>query len=71
LKGQNLLRHFREIGTWVNWNRTVDQSLHGDPEAEVRGIATAWIPTNEALKTAAERGPNLFINAGAGFLSLL
>jgi len=45
----------------------VDRFLHGDPEAEVRGIATAWIPTNEALKAAAEKGLNLFITHEAAF----
>jgi putative NIF3 family GTP cyclohydrolase 1 type 2 len=62
MKAIDVMNHFREIGTWVNWERTVDSFLHGDPEAEVRGIAVAWIASNAALQEAAEKGLNLFIS---------
>jgi len=54
--------HLQSVGTWVNWDRTVDQILHGDPATEVKGIATGWIATNEAIRRAAEEGLNLFIS---------
>jgi putative NIF3 family GTP cyclohydrolase 1 type 2 len=60
--------HFRSVGRWVDWEKTCDQFLHGDPEAEVRGIATAWIPTNAAVRQAAEKGLNLFITHEPAFL---
>jgi len=49
------------VGTWVNWDKTCDTFRHGDPEAEVSGIATAWIPTNAAIREVAAKGHNLFI----------
>ncbi len=60
MKAKEVLNHFREIGTWVDWNNTCDEFLHGDPEAEVKGIAAAWIATNDALREAADKGLNLF-----------
>jgi len=62
MKAIDVMNHFREIGTWVNWERTVDRFLHGNPEVEVRGIAVAWIASNAALQKAAEKGLNLFIS---------
>lgn len=53
--------HFVETGTWVNWENTCDQFLHGNPDGEVRAIAVAWIATNKAIAEAAEKGANLFI----------
>ena len=61
------MAHFQQVGKWVNWQGTCDQFLHGDPEAEVKSIATAWIPTNEALRTAAEKGHNLFVTHEPAF----
>jgi len=59
---KDVLEHFQSVGTWVNWERTVDRILHGDPATEVRGIATGWIATNEAIRRAADEGLNLFIS---------
>ena len=61
------MRHFQEVGTWVNWETTCDQFLHGDPEREVKGIATAWIPSNKAIKEASKKGFNLFITHEPSF----
>ena len=61
MKAQEIMVHFQEIGKWVNWDNTCDQFLYGEPEIEVSGIATAWIPTNAVLKKATEKGINLFI----------
>ena len=44
--------HFRERGTWVNWERTTDTFKAGDPEKPVRTIAVAWKPSWDALKEA-------------------
>jgi len=62
MKAIDVMNHFREIGTWVNWEKSVDSFLHGDPEVEVRGIAVAWIASNAALQEAAAKKLNLFIS---------
>jgi putative NIF3 family GTP cyclohydrolase 1 type 2 len=54
-------RHMRAVGTWVDWDHTVDTFKAGDPDAEVRGIAVAWQSQWPALKAAHEAGCNLFI----------
>jgi len=61
MRACEVLEHFRSVGTWVNWERTCDQFLHGDPEAEVRGIATTWIASRRVVEQAAARGANLLI----------
>lgn len=67
LKAGQVLDHFCSVGTWVNWDNTVDQFLHGDREAEVTGIACAWIPTNRAIREAGAKGLNLFITHEPAF----
>ena len=64
---KDVMEHFRSVGTWVNWDSTCDQFLHGDPGAELKGIATAWIPTNAALEEAAGKGLNVFISHEPAF----
>jgi putative NIF3 family GTP cyclohydrolase 1 type 2 len=61
MKAAEVLHHFQQIGSWVNWNNSCDRFLHGDPQTEVAGIATGWIPTNEAIKSAHAKGLNLFV----------
>ena len=61
MKASQIHQHFQRIGTWVNWERTNDVFLHGDPEAEVAAVAVGWIPTNDAIERAGRRGINLFI----------
>lgn len=67
MKARDIMVHFQEVGKWVNWDKTCDQFLHGNPDTEVKGIATAWIPTNEAIQEASEKGCNLFITHEPGF----
>lgn len=67
MKAREVLEHFRGVGTWVDWIGTCDQFLHGDPEAQVTGIAVAWIPTNEAIRRAAQMGCSLFITHEPAF----
>ena len=67
MKAKKVMEHFREVGNWVNWDKTCDQFLHGNPDIEVKGIATAWISTNVALKQAADKGLNLFITHEPAF----
>ena len=67
MKANEIREHFREVGHWVDWDNTCDQFLHGDRNMEVKGIATAWIPTNKCLKKAFDRGLNLFITHEPAF----
>jgi len=67
MKASDVMSHFRDVGKWVNWDDTCDQFLHGDPELEVKGIAAAWIPTNDAICQAHEMGCNLFISHEPSF----
>jgi len=61
MKAKEILDHFKSKGTWVDWNRTVDQFLFGDPETEVRGIAVSWMPTLSNLEKAVEAECNIYI----------
>lgn len=38
-----LVAHMRQMGTWVDWDQTVDTFKAGDPQTEVRGIAVSWM----------------------------
>ena len=67
IKAKDIMMHFQEVGQWVDWSNTCDEFLYGDPEAEVKGIATAWIATNEAIQEAADKGCNLFITHEGAF----
>jgi putative NIF3 family GTP cyclohydrolase 1 type 2 len=67
MRARAVLDHFRSVGHWVNWEKTVDRFVYGDPEAEVRGIATTWIPTNEVISEAAKRGLNLLVSHEPAF----
>jgi len=67
MKAVEVLNHFREVGYWVDWDKTCDQFLYGNINIEVRGIATAWIPTNSSLRYAEKRGLNLFITHEGAF----
>jgi len=62
MRVRDLMAHFREIGTWVDWEISVDRVLHGDAETQVRGIAAAWIASEYVARTAAARGLNLIVS---------
>ena len=61
MKAKEILDHFTNVGTWVNWDKTVDQLLYGEPEMEVNGIAVSWMPTFSNLEKAVDEGCNVFI----------
>jgi putative NIF3 family GTP cyclohydrolase 1 type 2 len=63
----DILDHYRSVGTWVDWDRTCDRFLHGDPHVEVRGVVTAWTATNAAIEEAARLGANLFVTHEPAF----
>jgi len=61
MRAKDVMEHFQSVGHWVDWSNTCDQFLHGDPDLELTGIATAWIPTERVIRKAAASGANLFI----------
>jgi putative NIF3 family GTP cyclohydrolase 1 type 2 len=61
VKAIEFRQHCERLAHWVDWSKTVDQFMHGDPEAEVRGIATTWLATDAVLREAARRGLNFVI----------
>jgi len=61
VRASDVDRHMRALGTWVNWEQTVDTFKSGDPECDVRGIAVAWQSQWPTLKAAHAAGCNLFI----------
>jgi putative NIF3 family GTP cyclohydrolase 1 type 2 len=61
MKCINIHEHFRNYGSWLNWDNTTDGFKTGNPEREVHIIAVAWKPSWEALKEAYNRGAELFI----------
>jgi len=48
-------------GGWVDPLKTVDTFKSGDPQAEVRGIAVAWMSYRWALEQALALGCNVFV----------
>jgi len=58
---QDVLDHVRQVGTWVNWEQTVDRVIVGAPDVEVTNAAVAWISSREALAEAARLGCELFV----------
>lgn len=62
MQPQTVMEHFRGLAHWVDWNDTLDHFLHGDPHAPLRGIAVAWIPTDQVLSQARERGLNFVVS---------
>jgi len=61
MKAKELHEHFKSVGRWVNWERTVDRFLAGNPDVEVEGIAVSWMPTFPNLENALKAGCNLFV----------
>jgi putative NIF3 family GTP cyclohydrolase 1 type 2 len=62
MKAKDVQSYLRSLnGGWMDLEETVDTFKAGDPEAEVRGIAVAWMSTTEALKRAESLDCNVFV----------
>ena len=59
--------HCRKAAHWVDWSKTCDQFMAGEPEAEVTGIAVTWLATNARLREAHELGLNFVISHEGAF----
>ena len=61
MKAKDFREHCKQVAHWVNWDKTVDQFMAGNPDSEVQGIATTWLATNARLREAASLGLNFVI----------
>ncbi len=61
MKAQDIINHLHELGTWVNWRKTRDIVLAGDPDIEVEKIATCWMMTNKVIQQAITAKVNFII----------
>jgi len=59
--------HCRSVAHWVDWDKTVDHFMHGDPDVDVTGIAVTWLATNAVLREAARLGANFVISHEGAF----
>jgi putative NIF3 family GTP cyclohydrolase 1 type 2 len=51
----------RKLAWKMDWEKTCDQFLAGNPDVEIRGIAVSWMSTQQILERARERGANLLV----------
>ena len=69
-RARDIDSHFRSVTNWVAWDKgSCDSFKHGDPDAEVKGIAVAWQSSMAALQEAHAKGLNLFITHEPTFYS--
>lgn len=62
MQAKQVMEHFRQVGTWVDWDKTCDRFLHGSEDTEVTGIATTWMATKKVVEQAAAKGLNLIVS---------
>lgn len=62
MKAKELYKLMRKVGTWVDWQGTVDQFLAGNSDSNVGGIAISWMPTFANMKAALDSKCNLFVS---------
>jgi putative NIF3 family GTP cyclohydrolase 1 type 2 len=67
MKAKDFREHCAGVAPWVDWEKTVDRFMFGDPETEVRGIAVTWLATDAVLRRAAERGANFVVSHEGAF----
>lgn len=62
VNARQIHEHLRSLDTgWVDWRRTTDRCIFGDPERELAGAAVGWMSYTWALRRAHELGCTLFI----------
>ncbi len=62
MKARDVQEYLQTLnGGWVDYAKSVDTFKAGDPEAELTGIAVAWMSYTAALEEAAAAGSILFI----------
>lgn len=61
MQAKDIDAYLRQVGTWVDWERSCDRFYAGDPSTEVTGIAVCWWTALGVLKQAQAAGCNLFV----------
>jgi len=61
VKARELREHCQSVADWVDWDKTCDNFLWGDPETEVSGISCCWCSTLPHLRRAMDEGRNFFV----------
>ena len=61
MKARDVAEHMRRVGTWVDWDETVDTFKVDDPAVEVEAVAVTWIVGNEEVRQARDLGCNLIV----------
>jgi len=67
MKAKDMFEHFISRADWLERDKTVDGIIAGDPEKEVERCLVAWMPSVEAIRTAAERGFDMVLCHEATF----
>ena len=61
MKAVEINRQLLGLVADLNKEKTVDRVIVGDPEAEVEGIAVAWMPYRETIEEARALGANVLV----------
>lgn len=61
MKAQVIIDHLHSQGSWVNFDKTRDIVLFGDPSQEVKKVGVCWIVTMNVIKQAALQGINFIV----------
>ena len=61
MKAREIREHILRRAPWVDPAKTVDTFKHGDPDVEVRSLATTWMLTMKAIDEAERLGVNFVV----------
>jgi putative NIF3 family GTP cyclohydrolase 1 type 2 len=62
MKAQDLIDHLNQQGSWVDFDKTRDIVLFGNPDQEITRIGVCWVATIPAIETAIKNGVNFIIS---------
>ncbi len=62
MKITEIISELEKTGTWVNYNKSRDYVLQGDPNQKVLKIGVCWMATTKAIKQAIEEGVNFIVS---------
>ena len=62
MKAQEVVDYLNHQGTWVDFDKTRDIFLLGDPNQEITKIGVSWVATLPAIEEAIKLGVNFIIS---------
>lgn len=62
MKALDIINHLNQQGSWVDFDKTRDIILFGDPNQEITKIGVCWVATVPAIETAIKNGVNFIIS---------